>query len=80
MVIKVIAFGIARDIIGGNDTSIEVQEGVSVRETLELLKIQYADFEKLSSLRLAVNESYVEDDFMINEGDELVLIPPVSGG
>lgn len=80
MVIKVIAFGIARDIIGGGATEVEVSKNTTARNTLDLLKREFPDFEKLSSLRLAVNESYVEDDFVIKEGDELVLIPPVSGG
>jgi molybdopterin synthase sulfur carrier subunit len=41
---------------------------------------KYPSFQKLSSLRIAVNEEYAEDHTEIKETDEIVLIPPVSGG
>lgn len=58
----------------------KVAEGISVGEVKDLLVSKYPDFEKLLSLRLAVNESYVEDDHVVMEEDEVVIIPPVSGG
>jgi molybdopterin converting factor small subunit len=41
---------------------------------------QFPDFEKLRSLVIAVNEEYQEDGFILSEKDEIVIIPPVSGG
>ena len=41
---------------------------------------QYPEFEKLASLRFAVGEDYQEDDFELSEENEVVIIPPVSGG
>ena len=29
---------------------------------------------------VAVNQTYVSPDFMLHDGDEAALIPPVSGG
>ncbi|MFY0627187.1 MAG: MoaD/ThiS family protein [Reichenbachiella sp.] len=80
MLIKVIAFGIARDILGGNEITMEIDSNKTVDSALKLIIHKYPEFGKLSSLRMAVNESYVENDYSIKEGDELVLIPPVSGG
>lgn len=74
------AYGIARDILGGNDITLEINEGLSAAGVLDLLKEDYPDFGKLTSLMLAVNEDYVADDYVIGSGDEVVLIPPVSGG
>ncbi len=31
-------------------------------------------------IRIAVNESYVDGKFELHEGDEVAIIPPVSGG
>jgi len=41
---------------------------------------EYPEFEKLRHLALAVNSEYVQDDLIISENDEVVIIPPVSGG
>lgn len=78
--IKVIAFGIARDIIGGRETELQIVGEVSAAQAMTQLKEKFPAFERLTSLHLAVNEEYVNDDYQIKNGDELVLIPPVSGG
>lgn len=78
--IKVVAFGIARDIIGGRVLDLKLELGMKANEAMHLLKSQYPAFEQLTSLQLAINEEYVDDDHVIKAGDELVLIPPVSGG
>ncbi|MEO9964921.1 MAG: MoaD/ThiS family protein [Reichenbachiella sp.] len=78
--IKVVAFGIARDIIGANACALELPVNTSVKEAMIQLTEQYPGFNKLASLRLAVNEEYVDSDYIIGAEDELVLIPPVSGG
>ena len=80
MIIKIVAFGVARDIIGGSQLDMECESNIIVSQAIELLKTQFPDFQKLASIKMAVNEDYVSNDFVISEGDELVLIPPVSGG
>jgi len=40
----------------------------------------YPELGKLSSLAIAVNNSYAQDEEEINSYDEIALIPPVSGG
>ena len=58
----------------------DVDDAMTIGGLKETLIEQYEDFTKLKSLRFAVNEEYVEDSYTLNEGDEVVLIPPVSGG
>ena len=41
---------------------------------------KYEGFQKLQSINFAINEDYQEDHFLLKEGDEVVIIPPVSGG
>lgn len=80
MNINILAFGIAKDIINGQTLGLEIQDGTTVGELKVKLISQFPDFEKLRSLAIAVNEEYQEDDFILSERDEIVIIPPVSGG
>jgi molybdopterin converting factor small subunit len=80
MQIQITAFGIAKDILSTNKLTYELTEGLSVGELKTKLISDFEDFQKLKSLRFAVNEEYVEDHFTLRNGDEVILIPPVSGG
>lgn len=76
---RIKAFGIAKDIIGGKETVIEV-EGRTVGELRQFLISEYPRLAGLRSLFIAVNHNYAEDALRLNETDEIALIPPVSGG
>ncbi len=78
--LSVIAFGIARDIFGHNSLNIEWSDGLSIGRLKQLLTESYPDLQKLRSLQFAVNEEYQSDDYILSPGEEVVIIPPVSGG
>ena len=80
MLIHILAFGIAKDILNQQKLVVELEANRTVGDLRKNLIETHAGFSKLSSLRFAVNEEYVEDAFALNEGDEVILIPPVSGG
>ena len=40
----------------------------------------YPKFADLLTFSLAVKDEYQEDDFVLSEHDEIIIIPPVSGG
>ena len=77
---KIIAFGMAADLVGGRELEFDVPLPVTADELLVALRNYFPRLNELPSLRLAVNETYAEADTPIREGDEVVLIPPVSGG
>ena len=79
MKVKITAFGIAKDILGDKHLELEVN-GEELSLVRKELISQFPDFEKLASLKFAVNTNYVDDSYQLNENDEVVLIPPVSGG
>lgn len=80
MNINILAFGIAKDIIKSQQLTFEVKNGTTVGILKHQLCAQFPEFQKLKSLAIAVNEEYRNDDFELSERDEIVIIPPVSGG
>lgn len=80
MNLKVLCFGITRDIIGQFEYKLSLPADASVADLKQHLSTQFPGFATLKSLRIALNEEYAEDTMTLNENDEIVLIPPVSGG
>lgn len=80
MKVKVLSFGITRDVLGEASTEWETNEGATVSDFKNELYQKYPSLTKLNSLRIAVNEEYGDDALVLKENDEVVLIPPVSGG
>ncbi len=80
MKIKLVAYGIAKDILQSNSLDYELVGQKSIGELKSQLSGEFAEFDKLQSLRFAVGEEYQSDDYLLNENEEVVIIPPVSGG
>ena len=80
MKIKILAFGIAKDILGGANLSVEMPGQPTVGQLKDHLCQSYPAFEQLASFSIALNTEYAEDGQAIQAGDEVVVIPPVSGG
>lgn len=81
MKIKVTAFGVARDIIGDSITELVFEDNSVLVTTLkEELNRQFPGLERLKEYFIAVNENYASNDLSIKSQDEVVIIPPVSGG
>ena len=79
MTINILAFGIAKDIFGGSSIVVELG-GKTVGDLKELLEEKYPRLKQLASFMIAVNNEYGSNDLLIKQGDEIAIIPPVSGG
>jgi len=83
MVLQVRLFAVLRERAGRDSLEVEVAEGATVAEALRALG---AASEPLGAaleampVVMAVNRSYVDPEAKLSPGDELALIPPVSGG
>lgn len=81
MKIEVLFFASLRDMVGAKEMEWGTQEGVTIGQ---LKKDLVARFPKMSRLArvfsLAVNAEYVDDSAVLQAGDEVAIIPPVSGG
>ncbi len=76
-------FGVLRDAFGGSERWVDLPpEPCSVAALLKLLLADGpASAQALSpSLAVAVNQQYARSADLLHEGDEVALLPPVSGG
>jgi molybdopterin converting factor small subunit len=80
MTIKILTFGIARDIIGKSLFEMDFREGGTVAQLKVQLLEKYPRFGNLTSLMIAVNEEYGVNETVLSEKDDIALIPPVAGG
>lgn len=81
MRIHVKLFAILRDRGGVSELSLDLADGASVSMALvRMSQDKPALREHLSRIATAVNQEYARPDQILRDGDELALIPPVSGG
>ena len=80
MNVKVLAFGIAKDIFGKGELDIEMKEGSTVNDLTTSLKTNYPALGKLKTFLIAQENRYANNNDLLIEGKEIAIIPPVSGG
>lgn len=79
--VRVLLFARLAELAGTREVSLEIGEGLTAGDAYRLLAERdgsLAGFE--ASLAYAVNREYVSPETPLRDGDELALIPPVSGG
>ncbi len=80
MQLTIHTFAVLQDLLG-TGFSLEVEPDSTVGEVLESLSRKGEETARaLRSSRVAVQEELVESDYRLQEGDELFLLPPSSGG
>ncbi len=78
---KVRLFARLSELAGTRETEVEMGEGLTAGEVYALLCRRYPALAGLDgSLMYSVNAEYVPPDHPLRDGDEIALIPPVSGG
>lgn len=78
---KILLFGMAKEAVGKSSIELHHTEGLSnVKELKERLKKDFPQFNQLPPMGIAVNTTYARDEDTIKAEDEIVVIPPVSGG
>ncbi len=76
MQVTVRLFAQLRERAGASEVPLELPDGARVKDALDALGTLIADLPVV----MAINREYATDDAQLAPGDELALIPPVSGG
>ncbi len=81
MKITVIFFAGAREAVGESDVTVELHENATANDVLDFFSSRFGAMKQIRPyVRVAVNQSYVLNDYALHDGDEVAIIPPVSGG
>jgi molybdopterin converting factor subunit 1 len=81
MKIRMRLFASVREAVGKREVVVDLPAGATASSLLSHLGVQYPKLRGLMpSLKVAINHEYVEGERQLAEGDEVALIPPVSGG
>jgi len=79
--IRVLFFGVLRDIVGVREDLVEIPDGARLDSVFEHYAGRFPRLREMSaSLVLALNQSFSEPSAPLSEGDEVAFLPPVSGG
>ncbi|HVR28932.1 MAG TPA: molybdenum cofactor biosynthesis protein MoaE [Thermoanaerobaculia bacterium] len=81
MKIALLAFASAGDILGTGETVLEIPRSTTLAELKAILEERHPAFAPLwTRIAVAVNGDLRSDETTLVDGDEVALLPPVSGG
>ena len=79
--IRVLLFSVLRERVGRASLELHFERAIRGADVLDRLEAQYPAVRAYRSvIRLAVNEAYADPGVRLEDGDEVALITPVSGG
>ncbi|MFY9936600.1 MAG: molybdenum cofactor biosynthesis protein MoaE [Silvibacterium sp.] len=81
MRVRVLFFGVLNDLIPAQPGELDLPDGATVAALLDHYRHHGTNHNAVwSSLAVAVNREYVTESRLLKDGDEVALLPPVSGG
>ena len=81
MRVTVRLFARLRDITGASALTRECETGATVADVWRQLACEYPDLARYErSISSAINADYARMSHVVNDGDDIAFLPPVSGG
>ncbi|HXW04775.1 MAG TPA: molybdopterin converting factor subunit 1 [Vicinamibacterales bacterium] len=81
MLVTVRLFARLREIAGAPELNRELPEGATARTAWDALAREFPDMAPYAAaISCAVNEDYARFTTVLQDGDEVAFLPPVSGG
>jgi molybdopterin converting factor subunit 1 len=81
MRVRVLLFGVLKDLAGKSGDVLDLPEGALVRDVLKQYCSKVPQMkESMASLAVAVNQEYAGPETALKHDDEVAMLPPVSGG
>lgn len=81
MRVTVRLFALIREKAGTDSLALDLPDGAVVEQAIDAIRHEHPVLAPyLDNLRFSLRMDFVEGDATLSDGDEVVLIPPVSGG
>ena len=81
MHVTVTLFALIREKAGTDTLALDLPHGADLKQMVQAIRHQQPALEPyLDNLRFSLDMNFVEAGTTLHDGDEVVLIPPVSGG
>ena len=81
MQVRILFFGVLKDLTGRATDSLSLPSGATVRDVFTHYEQRIPSLSSVkASIAMSVNQEYASVDTTLNDGDEIALLPPVSGG
>lgn len=81
MKIRTLFFASYKELLGTGELQVALPEGATVSDLISALRSRGGAFTVLPAApAVAVNMTYTDPASLLNDGDEVALIPPVAGG
>jgi molybdopterin converting factor subunit 1 len=79
--VKILLFAAARQRVGANSIELNIDVPTTVTALRRKIAEQYPDLAVLLvSSRIAANQKFMDEEATLDGGEEIAIIPPVSGG
>jgi molybdopterin converting factor subunit 1 len=81
MQVRVLFFGVLKDLTGCSSDSLDLPEHATLRDLLAHYQQKIPRLKPIAaSLAMSINQEYAPPESRLKSGDEVALLPPVSGG
>lgn len=80
MAVTVKLFAVYRDLLGCSELEVDLPAQCTVSGAFDQVVGGHASSQLRQITMFAINERYVPADTVVNDGDRIAFIPPVSGG
>ena len=81
LTVKVLYFGLTRDMAGGGEEEFTLEPPASVCDLLVAAEKKHRSLAQVRSvIRVAIDEELVREEALLKGGETVVVLPPVAGG
>ena len=81
MTVRVLFFGLLKDVVGRSEEAVALPADATMGTLFARYASQYPRFREMAdSIALARNHEFATPEAVLSDGDEVALMPPVSGG